>query len=156
MLIFPGETSVTLSELSEKWGGHRNQSTGKRKVSTDEEVSCTVGKIPRLENTEMSVVEKSSDENTSVSKEDENIKKSSDNSSSEKMCGNKNNSSVDDTVDKMSEAKSDMKDESLKIRSDSGLVPSCKVERVVFVDSTWNQTKTICSDERLRGMYLFV
>lgn len=28
---------------------------------------------------------------------------------------------------------------------------ACPLERVVFIDSTWNQTKAICNDERLRG-----
>jgi len=30
----------------------------------------------------------------------------------------------------------------------------CPFERVVFIDSTWNQTNMICNDERLRGKRL--
>ncbi|WAR05648.1 DTWD1-like protein [Mya arenaria] len=29
---------------------------------------------------------------------------------------------------------------------------NCLIERVVFIDSTWNQCKSICNDERLKGL----
>jgi hypothetical protein len=152
VLVFPGESSITLADLSHKLNGNSNQSMGKRNVCSDHEDNGSPHKMPRLEPTEISSQEKLNEENV-LGKEDKQEEKVCDNLASEQTCGSKENEKKDG--DKVYGGNSDNKQESQTLDSGLELVPSCKLERVVFVDSTWNQTKTICSDERLRGNVSF-
>ena len=47
--------------------------------------------------------------------------------------------------------------EDLKIydQRDEAAAKTIPYDKVVFIDSTWNQTKSICNDERLKGKSLF-
>ncbi|XP_060598738.1 tRNA-uridine aminocarboxypropyltransferase 1-like [Ruditapes philippinarum] len=149
VLVFPGESSITLADLAHKLNGNSNKSMGKRNVCSDHEDSGSPHKRSRLESTEISSQEKLNEENV-LGKEDKQEEKSCDNLASEQTCGSKEKENNDG--DRVSAGNSDNKQESQTLCSGLELVPSCKLERVVFVDSTWNQTKTICSDERLRGL----
>ncbi|XP_045208209.2 tRNA-uridine aminocarboxypropyltransferase 1-like [Mercenaria mercenaria] len=165
VLVFPGESSVTLADLSEKWGVNSRQLTGKRKACSDNEAddsqSCNVEKLPRLENNqkfteeqnEMHLDGKLVTEDQPQNGEDENVVNSLyTNLSAEQASEREVNHSCENNEGVVINGQSKDKAESPTTETAPGLVPTCRLERVVFIDSTWNQTKTICSDERLRGL----
>lgn len=70
------------------------------------------------------------------------------------------------TVEKMSEHLNEMRADSLdkpsvkrqKVTDETDQahkvnLQSCLLERVIFIDSTWNQTTRIITDERLQGVH---
>lgn len=125
--MFPNETSKTLDELAQKWKvSAPSVSLSNQRTSLAENFDGPPTKALRLDDTSK-VYKKASDEEGT-----KNIK------SEEKTAGDKC-----------------VKDEEKDAIGHKGLemvkVAGCPLERVVFIDSTWNQTRTICNDERLKG-----
>lgn len=158
VLVFPGEASITLADLAKKLeiNTGNDRQYHKRKAcdcKDDGVVCCAAVKVPRLKNEESNVsdgdmcsLHKTSFTNENLDTSGKNKEESTKTNSLEKSP--KDDLCAKDKPDLLHKTSDDFD----SVGQQSALVPSCGIERVVFIDSTWNQTKTICCDERLKGL----
>ena len=161
VLVFPGEGSVTLEELHEKLGvstisesqqvsgpidkchqdsDSREPSISGQNCHSDNTVSIqkdcqpgsgTLGKTAERTDSE-SIDDITRTDNSTSRLEGTDVNEAETESPLEILDSNKSGISVKRTV------------------TDNGGA-SLPIDRVVFIDSTWNQTRSICQDERLKG-----
>ena len=125
VLVFPGEGSVTLEELHEKLG-----------VSTDSQSQHVSGPIDNCHQDSDSRQPSISGQNCH---RDSNCR----------LEGTDVNE-VEHQLEVLDSNKSEM---SVKSTATDNGGASLPIDRVVFIDSTWNQTRSICQDERLKGKH---
>ncbi|KAL4229028.1 DTW domain-containing protein 1 [Mactra antiquata] len=150
VLVFPGETSLTLKELAKKIGKipDTEQNCLKRKfddIVNDNEIHQN--KITKFTDTN-SIQDAKHDKTSSVGLKP---------GSKEKVISDINESltNADDCVSgkNLDNCKPGIhtNDESTKV-DNAFEQEQYKIDRVIFIDSTWNQSKTIYNDERLKGL----
>ena len=138
--MFPCPTSISIADLVKQFPSQDNieHPALKRKIDTDDlSAVCRSSKQAKLDNGDCTGIENltnSCDTNNEIAKQDKDANGTVLESKSLTDNGAMLEShSLPENVDPKADKK------------------GCSVERVVFIDSTWNQTKSICNDERLKG-----
>ena len=152
VLVFPGEGSVTLEELHEKLG-----------VSTVSESQHVLGPIDKChqdsESRQPSISGQNCNSDITVSAQKD---CQPDSDKLGKTVARTDSETIDDSTSRLegtdvNEAetespldsnKSEMSVKRMVTDNGGACLP---IDRVVFIDSTWNQTRSICQDERLKG-----
>lgn len=148
VIVFPNESSKTLHELANKWRKSAIQTereddqwdvskTNKRKMSgCDTKVQAA--KVQKLETSDLSV------------ETDEALESAANNT--EDIVTERTKDTLEHSQERIMSTMEEEKGEKDRINgTELGRPAGCPLERVVFIDSTWNQTKSICNDERLKG-----
>ena len=164
VLVFPGEGSVTLEELHEKLGvstlsesQHVSGPIDKCQQDSDSRQPSISGQNCHSDITVLTVgtqKESQPDSGTLGKTEERTGSESIDNitrtdDSTIRLEGTDvNEAETESLLEVLDSKKSEMRVK--RTVTDNGGA-SLPIDRVVFIDSTWNQTRSICQDERLKG-----
>ena len=152
VLVFPGEGSVTLEELHEKLG-----------VSTASKSQHVSGPIDKChqdsDSRQPSISRQNCHSDITVGTQKDCQR---DSGTLGKTVARTDSETIDDSTSRLegtdvneaeTESPLDSNKSEMSVKrtvTDNGRV-SLPIDRVVFIDSTWNQTRSICQDERLKG-----
>lgn len=145
IMVFPGESAISLQQLASKLC--RNPDSQCCKKITQQMMSITKrkreadDKVSKVDNK----VDNDLDDMTPESCNDETKHLSS----SKENHVQKNGSYSNRTLDMEQVTDCISRD---TVKPQNCMDSDMNLERVVFLDSTWNQTRTICMDERLKGI----
>ena len=145
VLVFPGEGSVTLEELQEKLGV---STVDKCHQDSDSRRPSISGQNCHSDNTVSAQKDCQPDNDTLGKTVERTCSESIDNSTSRLEGTGVNEAETESPLEVLDSNKGVT---SVKRRVTDNSGACLPIDRVVFIDSTWNQTRSICQDERLKG-----